>query len=55
MVAIRLARQAFRDFRATCFWSFRDIEINADNVDWVTGQLRRNGNSAARIRALLCP
>ena len=60
MVAVRLARQAFREFRVECFWSFKDLAITRDNAGWVAEQLRRNGNrrawkAAARIQALLCP
>ena len=59
MVAVRLARQAYRDFRVQCFWSFGDQVITPDKVPWVAEQLRRNGNRAAwqraaRIQSLLC-
>jgi hypothetical protein len=60
MVAVRMARRAFRDFRVQCFWSFRDVSITLSRVGWVIEQLQRNGNRAAwdraaRIRKLLCP
>jgi len=60
MVAVRLARAAFRQFRTQCFWSYRDIEISIENAGWVAAQLRRNGDrnawrAAARIQFLLCP
>jgi hypothetical protein len=60
MVAVRLARRAYRDFRILCFWSYRDLDITPSNISWVVGQLRRNGNRAAwqraaRIQSLLCP
>ena len=60
MVAVRLARQAYRDFRVPCFWSYGDQIITPDKVSWVAEQLRRNGNRAAwqraaRIQSLLCP
>jgi len=60
MVAVRLARQAFREFRVDCFWSFKDVPITRGNAAWVADQLRRNGNRrawklAAQIQALLCP
>jgi hypothetical protein len=62
MVAVRLARSAYRKFRALCFWSYRsDFEVTAANAAWVAEQLRRNGNRAAwraasRIQSLLkCP
>jgi hypothetical protein len=59
MVAVRLARQAFRDYRAQCFWAYRDADVTAKDVPWVVTQLRRNGNlrawkKAARIQSLLC-
>jgi hypothetical protein len=59
MVAVRLARQAYRDFRVHCFWPFSDQIITPDRVPWVAEQLRRNGNRrawqrAARIQSLLC-
>lgn len=59
MVAIRLARQAFREYRSQCFWSYREIEIDGGKVAWVSDILRRNGNRAAwklaaRIESLLC-
>ena len=59
MVAVRLAREAFRRFRVLCFWSYdADLKITASNAAWVAEQLRRNGNRAAwnaagRIQALL--
>lgn len=60
MVALRLARQAHREFRVSCFWSFRDVEITGANLGWVVEQLQRNGNrsawqKAATIRSLMCP
>jgi len=60
MVAVRLARIAYRDFRVQCFWSYRDLVITAPRVRWVADQLRRNGNRtawqrAAQIEKLLCP
>jgi len=59
MVAVRLARRAYRDFRIHCFWSYHDLDITPANVAWVAEQLRRNGNRAAwqraaRIQSLLC-
>jgi hypothetical protein len=59
MVAVRLARQAYRDFRVQCFWPFGDQIITPANLSWVVEQLRRNGNRAAwqratRIQSLLC-
>jgi len=59
MVAVRLARSAYRRFRTLCFWSYAaDLRITSENAAWVTEQLRRNGNRAAwqtagRIQSLL--
>lgn len=61
MVAVRLARQAYRQFKAECFWSYRDdLEVTRQNASWIADQLRKNGNRAAwklaaRINKLLCP
>jgi hypothetical protein len=59
MVAVRLARSAYRKFHARCFWSYkRDLQITATNASWVAEQLRRNGSladwkTANRIQSLL--
>ena len=58
MVAIRLARRAYRDFRILCFWSYADLKVTPTNVAWIAEQLRKNGNmaawkTAARIQSLL--
>lgn len=59
MVAVRLARSAYKRFHARCFWSYkRDLEITAKNSSWVAQQLRRNGSLAHweianRIQSLL--
>ncbi|WP_419857811.1 hypothetical protein [Candidatus Palauibacter irciniicola] len=48
MVRVREARRAFREFYATCFWSYRpDLQIGLNDVEWVAETLRRNGNLAA--------
>ncbi len=56
MVRVRDARRAYRDFYATCFWSFDpNLVISADRVPWVAAQLRQNGGMAAwRVAARLC-
>ena len=56
MVRVREARRAFREFRATCFWSYRkDLEIGPDDVDWVAETLRKNGDMRAwRAAERLC-
>ena len=39
-----LARQAFKDFYAQCFWSYRpDVDITEDDIPWVVRELRHNG------------
>jgi hypothetical protein len=62
MVALRLARSAFKKYRVHCFWSSRaDFVVESARVPWVVEQLRRNGNrtawqEAAKIEKLLkCP
>ncbi|WP_420636921.1 hypothetical protein [Candidatus Palauibacter sp.] len=57
MVRVREARRAFREFYATCFWSYRpDLEIGLNDVDWVAETLRSNGNLAAwQAASRLCP
>ena len=57
MVRVREARRAFREFYATCFWSYRpDLEIGLNDVEWVAETLRRNGNLRAwRVAGRLCP
>jgi hypothetical protein len=59
MVAVRLARAAYRKFATQCFWSYSpELSITAENAAWVAEQLRRNGNreawlTANRIESLL--
>ena len=59
MVAIRLARSAYRNSHARCFWSYgRELQVTAKNASWVAEQLRRNGSLAdwkiaSRIQSLL--
>lgn len=48
MVRVREARRAFREFHATCFWSYRkDLEIGLGDVDWVANTLKKNGDMRA--------
>jgi hypothetical protein len=56
MVQVREARRAFRQFRSTCFWSYRpDLVIGAGDVAWVAEQLMKHGNRAAWLAgAKLC-
>ncbi len=52
MVRVREARRAFRQFHATCFWSYRkDLDIGLADVDWVADTLRKNGDMRAWRRA----
>ncbi len=56
MVAVRQARRAFRRFHTSCFCSYRpDLVIGADDVEWVSEQLMKQGNREAwRIGKSLC-
>lgn len=56
MVQVREARRAFRQFRNSCFWSYRpDLVIGAGDVAWVAEQLMKHGNRAAWLAgAKLC-
>ena len=53
---VELARQAFKDFYAQCFWSYReDAQILDDDVPWVIRGLRLNGGHRGyRVAAELC-
>lgn len=56
MVKIREARRAFRQFRASCFWSFDpDYVIGLEDVSWVAEQLMRHGGRKGwEVGARLC-
>jgi len=44
---VELARKAFREFYAQCFWSYReDTEITEDKIPFVIRGLRENGGLA---------
>lgn len=48
MVSIREARRAYREFHARCFWSYPpDLEIGADDVEWVGRTLMKHGDRRA--------
>jgi hypothetical protein len=51
-----LARKAFRDFYAQCFWSYReDAEITEDKIAFVIRGLREHGGLAGyQVAAELC-
>ena len=53
---LELARKAFREFHAQCFWSYReDAEITEDKVPFVIRGLREHGGLPGyRIAAELC-
>jgi len=57
MVRIREAKRAFRRFHASCFWSYRpDLEIGADDVEWVARTLKKHGDREAwKVARRLCP
>lgn len=57
MVRIREARRAFRRFHASCFWSYRpDLDIGAEDVEWVRQTLMKHGNREAwEVASRLCP
>ena len=56
MVRVREARRAFREFHATCFWSYRkDLVIGPADVEWVAETLKKNGDMRAwRMAGRLC-
>ncbi len=56
MVKVREARRAFREFRATCFWSYDpDYSITSNDVAWVADRLMRFGGRKGWERgARLC-
>ena len=51
-----LAKKAFREFYAQCFWSYReDAEITEEKIAFVIRGLREHGGLAGyRIAAELC-
>jgi hypothetical protein len=51
-----LAKKAFREFYAQCFWSYReDSDITEDKIPFVIRGLREYGGRAGyRIAAELC-
>jgi hypothetical protein len=53
---LELARQAFKDFYAQCFWSYRpDAEITEEKIGFVIHGLREHGGLAGyRVAAELC-
>jgi len=52
---LELARKAFRDFKAQCFWFASDMEITERDVPFVVKHLRiHGGHKGYRIAADLC-
>lgn len=53
---LALARRAFKEFYAKCFWSYRDdLEITEEFIPFVIRGLREHGGMAGyRIAAQLC-
>ena len=53
---LALARQAFKDFSAQCFWFWKDDpEITEKTIPLIVQELRLNGGHAGyRIAAELC-
>lgn len=43
---VELARKAFKDFYAECFWSYRpDAKITEEDIPWVIRELRHYGGA----------
>lgn len=53
---VELARKAFKDFYAQCFWSYRqDAVINEADIPWVIRELRHYGGAKGyRAVAEIC-
>lgn len=53
---VELAQQAYHDFFAQCFWSYReDAKITEKKIPFVIGALREyGGHDGYRIATLLC-
>ncbi len=53
---LELARKAFLDFHALCFWSYReDAEITEEKIPFVIRGLREHGGLRGyRVAAELC-
>lgn len=53
---LALARRAFKEFYAQCFWSYReDAEITEEKISFVIRGLREHGGLAGyRVAAELC-
>jgi hypothetical protein len=53
---LELARKAFKEFCAQCFWSYReDAEITEEDIPWVLRELRLNGGHCGyRVAGEIC-
>jgi hypothetical protein len=53
---LELARRAYREFHASCFWSYReDADITEEKIPWVARKLREHGGLRGyRVAAMLC-
>ncbi len=53
---LELARRAYQEFHASCFWSYReDAEITEEKIPWVVRKLREHGGLRGyRVAAMLC-
>lgn len=55
---VELARRAFKEFYAQCFWSYRrDWLVEEEDIPWLIEELRLNGDHKGyrMAAALLCP
>ncbi len=52
MVRVREARRAYRDFHATCFWSFDpDYVVTGADIPWIVKHLQAHGARAGWEKA----
>jgi hypothetical protein len=53
---LELARRAFKEFYAECFWSSPlDLKIGESDIEWIIRGLRHNGgHKGYRLVAELC-
>ncbi len=53
---LELARKAFKEFYAQCFWSYREnAEITEADIPWVLRELRLNGGHRGyRVAGEIC-
>lgn len=51
-----LARKAFNEFSALCFWSYRtDFEVEESDIPWIVRELRYyGGHRGYRAAAEIC-